>query len=75
MLCAVRVSTPTRARSGAVSKGSQASGTKAKSLKDKAKSGADLRPAARKIIYVPETARLEKLLQLLLDRKLHLASV
>ena len=30
---------------------------------------------ARKIIYVPETARLEKLLQLLLERKLHFAIV
>jgi CBS domain containing-hemolysin-like protein len=41
----------------------------------KAKSGAGLRPVARKIVYVPETARLEKLLQLLLDRRLHLAIV
>jgi len=41
----------------------------------KAKSGAELRPAARKIVYVPETARLEKLLQVFLDRKLHLAIV
>jgi CBS domain containing-hemolysin-like protein len=41
----------------------------------KARSGADLLPAARKIVYVPETARLEKLLQRLLDRKLHLAIV
>ena len=30
---------------------------------------------SRKLIYVPETARLEKLLQLFLDRKLHLAMV
>jgi CBS domain containing-hemolysin-like protein len=30
---------------------------------------------ARKIIYVPETARLEKLLQLFLERKLHFAIV
>jgi CBS domain containing-hemolysin-like protein len=30
---------------------------------------------ARKLIYVPETAHLEKLLKLLLDRKLHLAIV
>jgi CBS domain containing-hemolysin-like protein len=37
--------------------------------------GAGLLPVARKLIYVPETARLEKLLQLLLDRKLHLAIV
>jgi CBS domain containing-hemolysin-like protein len=41
----------------------------------KARSGADLLPAARKLIYVPETARLEKLLQLFLERKLHCALV
>lgn len=41
----------------------------------KTKHGAGLRPVARKLIYVPETARLEKLLQLLLERKLHLAIV
>jgi CBS domain containing-hemolysin-like protein len=41
----------------------------------KARSGADLRPAVRKLIYVPETARLEKLLQFFLERKLHLAIV
>jgi CBS domain containing-hemolysin-like protein len=41
----------------------------------KAASGADLAPVARKLIYVPETARLEKLLQLFLERKLHLAIV
>ncbi len=41
----------------------------------KARSGADLRPVARRIIYIPETAHLEKLLQMLLDRKLHLAIV
>ncbi len=41
----------------------------------KARTGADLLPAARKLVYVPETARLEKLLQLLLERKLHLAFV
>jgi CBS domain containing-hemolysin-like protein len=34
-----------------------------------------LLPSAKKIIYVPETARLEKLLQLFLDRKVHLALV
>jgi CBS domain containing-hemolysin-like protein len=38
-------------------------------------SGADLAPVARKIIYVPESARLEKLLQLFLERKLHFAIV
>ena len=41
----------------------------------KARSGADLLPAARKLVYVPETARLEKLLQFLLERRLHLAIV
>jgi CBS domain containing-hemolysin-like protein len=41
----------------------------------KARGGADLRSVARKIVYVPETARLEKLLQIFLDRKLHLAIV
>ena len=44
-------------------------------MRFKARSGADLLPVARKLIYVPETARLEKLLQLCLDRKLHLAMV
>lgn len=43
--------------------------------RDTAKLGADLLPVARKLIYVPETARLERVLQLLLDRKLHLAIV
>jgi len=41
----------------------------------KARTGADLLPVARKLIYIPETARLEKLLQLFLERKLHLAIV
>jgi CBS domain containing-hemolysin-like protein len=41
----------------------------------RARSGADLRPVARKIVYAPGTARLEKLLQIFLDRKLHLAIV
>jgi CBS domain containing-hemolysin-like protein len=41
----------------------------------KARTAAELLPAARKIIYVPPTARLEKLLQLFLDRKLHLAII
>jgi CBS domain containing-hemolysin-like protein len=44
-------------------------------LRLKSRSGADLLPAARKIVYVPETARLERLLQLFLERKLHLAIV
>jgi CBS domain containing-hemolysin-like protein len=37
--------------------------------------GGELLPVARKLIYAPETARLEKLLQLFLERKLHLAIV
>ena len=41
----------------------------------KARSGTDLLPVARKLIYVPESARLEKLLQLFLERRLHLAIV
>jgi len=41
----------------------------------KARSGSDLAPSLRKLIYVPESARLEKLLQLFLERKLHMAIV
>ncbi|MBI5774375.1 MAG: HlyC/CorC family transporter [Verrucomicrobia bacterium] len=41
----------------------------------KARTGGDLAAAARKLIYVPETARLERLLQLFLERKLHFAIV
>jgi CBS domain containing-hemolysin-like protein len=44
-------------------------------LRDKARTGADLAPALRKLIYAPETARLEKLLQLFLERKLHCAMI
>jgi len=44
-------------------------------MRFKARSGADLLPAARKLIYVPETARLERLLQFFLERRLHLAMV
>ncbi len=44
-------------------------------MRQRAQTGTDLKPVARKLIYVPETARLEKLLQLFLDRKLHLAIV
>jgi CBS domain containing-hemolysin-like protein len=40
-----------------------------------AERGRDLAAVARKIIFVPETARLEKLLTLFLQRKLHLALV
>jgi len=41
----------------------------------KARKAADFLTAARQIIYAPETAHLEKLLQLFLDRKLHLAII
>jgi CBS domain containing-hemolysin-like protein len=44
-------------------------------LRDRAPTAADLLPVVRPLIYVPETARLEKLLQLFLERKLHLAIV
>jgi CBS domain containing-hemolysin-like protein len=44
-------------------------------LRDKVRTAADLLPAAHKLIYVPETGRLEKLLQLFLERKLHFAVV
>lgn len=43
--------------------------------RQRAQTGRDLLAFARKLIYVPETARLEKLLQLFLERKLHLAIV
>jgi CBS domain containing-hemolysin-like protein len=41
----------------------------------KARTAADLRLTCRKLIYVPETARLERLLQLFLERRLHFAIV
>jgi CBS domain containing-hemolysin-like protein len=44
-------------------------------LRDKARTAAEFLPVARKLIFVPETARLEKLLQLFLERKLHFAFV
>lgn len=44
-------------------------------LRFRARHASDLIAVARKMIYVPETARLEKLLQLLLERKLHMAIV
>ncbi len=44
-------------------------------LRHEAKCGRDLAAAARKIIFVPETARLEKLLTIFLKRKLHFALV
>jgi CBS domain containing-hemolysin-like protein len=44
-------------------------------LRIKARTAADLIPVCRKLIYVPETARLERLLQLFLERRLHFAIV
>lgn len=44
-------------------------------LRMRAKTAEDLIPAARKMVYVPPTARLETLLQTLLDRKVHMAFV
>jgi CBS domain containing-hemolysin-like protein len=41
----------------------------------RAKTAEELIPAARKLVYVPPTARLEKVLQILLERKLHMAFV
>ena len=43
--------------------------------RDRARTAADLVPYARKPIYVPETAQLEKVLQLFLERKMHFAVV
>ena len=44
-------------------------------LRNQAQTAADLLPVARKLIYVPETARVEKLLQLFLEQNLHFAIV
>jgi CBS domain containing-hemolysin-like protein len=44
-------------------------------MRIKARKGADLVPVTRKLIYIPETAHLEKLLQLFLERQLHFAIV
>jgi CBS domain containing-hemolysin-like protein len=44
-------------------------------LRSQAARGQDLASVVRKLIYVPETTRLEKLLHLFLDRKLHFAFV
>ncbi len=43
--------------------------------RNRAASGADLKPFARRLVYVPETSRLETVLRLLLDRKVHMAIV
>jgi len=44
-------------------------------MRTKARTSRELIAVARRLIYVPETARLEKLLQHLLERKLHFAVV
>lgn len=44
-------------------------------MRNTAKRGADLLTVVRKIVYVPPSCRLERLLQLLLERKLHLSIV
>jgi CBS domain containing-hemolysin-like protein len=44
-------------------------------LRDRARTAADLLPVARKLIYAPATARLEKLLRLFLERRLHFAVI
>jgi CBS domain containing-hemolysin-like protein len=41
----------------------------------KARAAAELLPVTRKLIYVPASAKLERLLQLFLERRLHLAVV
>jgi CBS domain containing-hemolysin-like protein len=43
--------------------------------RDKAQTVRDLLPHAKKLVYVPETARLERLLQIFLERKVHMALV
>lgn len=45
------------------------------SWRHRVQSAAELQPALKKLIYIPETARLERVLQLFLERKLHLALV
>jgi len=44
-------------------------------LRGRAHTAAELLPTARRLIFVPETARLDKLLRRFLDRKLHFAFV
>jgi CBS domain containing-hemolysin-like protein len=43
--------------------------------RDKARTPRELLPQAKKLVYVPETSRLERLLEIFLDRKLHMALV
>ncbi|HTD88783.1 MAG TPA: hemolysin family protein, partial [Candidatus Binatia bacterium] len=44
-------------------------------MRIRARTGADLTPVLRKVIYISETAYLEKLLHLLLERRMHMAVV
>ena len=44
-------------------------------LRDRARTAADLLPVARKLIYAPATARLENLMRLFLERRLHFAVI
>ncbi len=44
-------------------------------LRGRVRSGGELRSVARPLVYVPELARLERVLQILLERRLHLAVV
>lgn len=44
-------------------------------LRQLARTAADLQPAARKLLYIPETAALDRLLRGFLDRRLHMAVV
>ncbi|MGC8991178.1 MAG: hemolysin family protein, partial [Verrucomicrobiia bacterium] len=44
-------------------------------LRNKARRAIDLRRVAKRLIYVPETARLERVLKLFLDERLHFAIV
>lgn len=44
-------------------------------MRHKARTGADLFPVARKLVYVAESARLEKVLHVFQDRRLHMAIV
>lgn len=44
-------------------------------MRIKARTGGDLTPAVRKVIYISESAHLEKLLHLLLERRMHMAVV
>ncbi len=45
------------------------------SQRNKARTAADLAAVSRRLIFVPETARLERLLAMFMERKLHLAFV